>query len=136
MKWRRRLRQWIFALKLAGAKNVPWLGLLRAVLSGPVPRRVWRARLRFGCFKCPLWSSVQMPGTTKGADRVPLCHSTHPAMAGAGCRCYLPFLALAARPYPKGCIGQSIAPDLGWPPYYWPSRWARLRSVLDFLMGR
>lgn len=135
MNWRRRIPQWIEALRLAGVRNVPWFGLVRAVWSGPVPRAVWRERLRYGCFRCPLYSSVQMPGTTKKTDRVALCRSTHPAFMGLGCNCYLPFLAMAAEPHPEGCFGKTLplTLGLGWGPHIWPSRWARVRSVIDFL---
>lgn len=132
----RRIRQWLFALRLAGVKNVPWFGLVSAVFSGPVPRNIWRARLRYGCFKCPLYSSIQMPDTTKLTDRTHLCRSTHPDMLGVGCGCELNLTAMWANPHGKGCFGQDIDPDLGWPPYYWPSRWARVRAVIDFVFRR
>lgn len=127
MSWGLRLRQWIAALRLAGVAKVPWLGLLRAILSGPVPRRVWRQRLRYGCFQCPLYSKV---------NGVMLCRSSHPDMLGIGCGCYLPFLAMAAAPYPKGCFGKTLADDIGWPLYQHPSVWARLLAPLRFLCGR
>lgn len=123
----RRLRQWIEALKLAGITKVPWLGLVRAVLSGPVPRKVWRARMR-ACLQCPLFSVEHT-----AAGRVHLCRSNHPDMMGVGCGCYLPFLAMAATPYPDGCFGREIDPDLGWGVHHWPSRGARLMAVIDFL---
>lgn len=134
MLTRRRIKQWLVALRLAGVTRVPWLGMAMAVLGGPVPRAVWRQRMRHGCFQCPLWSSVQMPGTTKGTDRVHLCKSTHPDMLGMGCNCYLPFLAWWTEPYPGGCVGQSIDPSLGWGAYRYPSLWAQLRGVLDFIL--
>lgn len=123
----KRLKQWFYALRLAGVSQVPWFGLLQAILSGPVPRKIWRARLRYGCFKCPLYSKD---------NGVMLCKSSHPDMLGLGCGCYLPFTALWANPEGAGCFGQSIDLDLGWPPYYWPSRWARIKSTLDFIFNR
>ena len=125
MNFPRRLRQWVTALRLAGITHVPWLGLVRAVLSGPVPRRVWRQRLRYGCFQCPLYSKV---------NGVHLCRSSHPDMMGIGCGCYLPFLALWAAPYAHGCYGKTLVDDIGWPVYRDPR--GRLRAVLDFLLGR
>lgn len=132
----KRFRQWFYALRLAGAAHVPWFGLLQAILSGPVPRKIWRARLRYGCFKCPLYSSVQIPGTKKRTDRLHLCRSTHPDMLGVGCGCDLHMTSLWANPHGAGCYGQDLDPDLGWPPYYWPSRWTRIKSTLDFIFNR
>jgi hypothetical protein len=57
-------------------------------------------------------------------------------MLGLGCKCFLPFKALAASPYKTGCWGYGLADDIGWPPYYWPSRWARIKSTLDFIFNR
>lgn len=57
-------------------------------------------------------------------------------MLGVGCGCYLPYTALAARPYEKGCYGRGLDPDLGWGLYEWPSRWARIKSILDFIFNR
>lgn len=138
MRWRKRIPQWIKALRLAGAKNVPWFGLVSAVLSGPVPRKVWRERLRFGCFLCPLYSSVQMPRTKWAGNRVALCRSTHPDFDGLGCGCYLPFTAMAANPHGKGCFGRNlpIKPELGWGPHVWPHWWSRYVAVLAFLRGK
>ena len=125
MNGSRRLRQWIKALRMAGVTHVPWWGLVRAVASGPVPRTVWRNRLRYGCFQCPLYSKI---------DGVHLCRSTHPDMMGAGCGCYLPFLALWAAPYEHGCYGKELEADIGWPVYH--DTRGRLRAFLDFARGR
>lgn len=126
MHWSRRLRQWVAALRLAGVRNVPWWGLVQAVWSGPVPRKVWRERMRT-CMRCPLYSR---PGG------IPLCRSSHPDMLGIGCGCYLPFTAAAAEPYVGGCYGRTLAPDLGWPPYRHPSFRARLLAPFLFLLGK
>ncbi len=130
---RRRLKQWVEALRLAGVRRVPWLGLVRAILSGPVPREVWRVRMRT-CYECPLFSTVQMPGTTKRTDRLWLCKSTHPDMVGIGCGCALHYKALAAEPYQNGCFGRGLDPDLGWPAYRFRDWGERLGCVIDFIM--
>lgn len=127
MNWGRRIRQWLAALRMAGVTRVPWLGLLRAILSGPVPRRVWRQRLRYGCFQCPLYSKI---------DGIPVCRSSHPDMLGIGCGCYLPFLAMSAEPYRGGCFGRTLVDDIGWPAYRHPSFRARLLAPIRFLFGR
>lgn len=126
MNWSRRVREWIRAIRMAGAGNVPWFGMLMAVLSGPVPRSVWRARMRT-CLQCPLYSK---PGG------IMLCLSTHPDMLGIGCKCYLPFKALAAAPHAEGCYGRTLADDLGWPVYVHPSLRARLWAPFRFLLGK
>jgi len=126
MNWLRRLRQWLYALKLAGVRNVPWLGLISAILSGPVPRDVWRQRMRT-CMTCPLYS--------KG-NGVMLCRSTHPDMLGLGCGCFLPFTAMTAKVYEKGCFGRDLEDTLGWPNHVWPTRWSRIKSVIDFVLRK
>lgn len=121
----RRLKQWLYALRLAGVRRVPWLGLLSAILSGPVPRPVWRARMRT-CLRCPLYSK---------RDGVGLCLSSHPDMLDVGCGCYLAYTALWANPHPPGgCYGRSLDPDLGWGPYEWKGRGERVLAALDFLL--
>lgn len=134
---RHRFRQWLQALELERrtAGRLPWLTMVMAVLSGPVPRQVWRARMRT-CMTCDLYSTVQVEGTSKRTDRLHLCKSTHPDMLGAGCHCAVNVLAMTANPYGKGCIGQNIAPDLGWPAYQHPSVWARLWAPIRFLWGK
>lgn len=124
MLTRRRIKQWLVALRHAGATKVPWLGMAMAVLGGPVPRAVWRQRMRT-CLTCPLCSRH---------EGVLLCRSTHPDMLGAGCGCYLPYTAWWAEPYPGGCVGRSIDPELGWGPYRYPSRWAQVRAAVDFVL--
>lgn len=137
MNYKRRIPQWIEALKLDDrtAGSLPWLTMFRAVLSGVVPRKVWHTRMRT-CMTCDLYSTVQMKGTTKRTDKLHLCKSSHPAMLGAGCHCAVNILALTANPYGFGCIGRTIAPDIGWPAYVWPSRWARIKATLAFLLNR
>lgn len=125
MRWRHRLKQWIAALRMAGVSRVPWWGLVRAVLSGPVPRHVWRARLRYGCFQCPLYSRP---------NGIHLCRSTHPDMMGIGCGCYLPFTALWANPHGKGCYGRDLDDSIGWPAYIDQRSW--FVRILDFLRGK
>jgi len=119
MNWRKRLRQWVAALRMAGVRNVPWLGLISAILSGPVPRSVWRARMRT-CMKCPLYSKP---------EGVLICRSTHPDMLGLGCSCYLPFTAMTAKAYENGCFGRDLEDTLGWPNYAWPKPSEQLKLL-------
>lgn len=126
MKWRKRIKQWFEVLRWAHGRDVkiPWLGLVRALLSGPVPRAVWRERLRYGCYRCILFN---------GKYRA--CSSTHPRHLGVGCSCYLPFAALTAQPYEHGCFGyETLEGRIGWPAYRWPSRWAKARAIICFIL--
>lgn len=137
MNWSKRFRQWLLVLQLEhrSGGRLPWLTMLMAILSGVVPRRVWRSRMRT-CMTCDLYSTVQPQGTTKRTERLHLCKSGHPAMLGAGCHCAVNILALTANPYGAGCIGRNIDASLGWGPHVWASRWARYKSVIDFLRRR
>lgn len=128
MNWRRRLREWIAVIRFAHGKGaeIPWWGMFLAILSGPVPRAVWRQRMRQGCYKCVLFRRD-----------LHACSSIHPRYLGLGCSCYTPFLALWAEPYPGGCIAKFWKnEDVGWPAYRFPSRWARLWAPVAFLLGR
>lgn len=132
MNWKRRYRQWRHVLEREGRSGgrVPWLTMVLAVLSGPVPRSVWRARMRT-CANCPLYSVVE-----SSTGRLPVCRSTHPAMRGQGCGCYLPFTALTANPYGHGCYGRLLDSELGWPAHVFRSRLAEAWAVIDFLRGK
>ena len=131
MNWRR-FKQWleVLALERRAAGRLPWLTMLAAILSGVVPRAVWRERMRT-CMRCPLYSTVE--GKT---GRLHLCKSTHPDMLGVGCGCAVNVSALSARPYFYGCYGRDIDSSLGWGAHVWPSRWARVRSIVDFAMRK
>lgn len=128
MNLRKRIPQWIQAIRSEHGRGarVPWLGMVRAVLSGPVPSEVYRHRLLGGCRKCPIFDRRRL-----------VCRSTLPAYRHMGCGCYLGFSALSAAPYPRGCwLAQASDGRGGWPAYVWPSRWAKARSALYFLVGR
>jgi hypothetical protein len=96
----RRLTEWRRAVVSAG-RTLSWWAMARALLSGTVPRAIWRQRIRV-CGKCP----VYRPETRT-------CGGSEPRM---GCGCYVPFKALAAEPYPGGCWVRSIGvANEGWP---------------------
>lgn len=140
MNWKKRLRQWLLVLRLENKSvgKLPWLTMVMAVLSGPVPRRVWRERIRFGCARCPLYSTVQPKGTKKRTDLLHLCKSTHPLFAGLGCGCAVNIAAMTASPYAHGCFGRNlpIKPELGWGPHVWPHWWSRYFAIIDFIRGK
>lgn len=123
MNWGRRLREWYEVLRLEGERGrLPWWKMVRAVWSGPVPRAVWRRRMRT-CLRCPLYNPAYRS-----------CRPvSHPHL---GCGCYVPFTALSAAPYDAGCWGRGMAEDVGWPSYQDPRRFARLRLVLAFLRAK
>lgn len=122
MKWLQRTRQWIAVVR-AQKKRVPWLTMVRAVLSGPVPREVWMRRMRSGCFRCPVFDRTNYT-----------CHCPHPDYRHLGCKCYTPFMALTAAPYPAGCWGREIMGEtLGWPRHDFSSARQKRRAILAFL---
>lgn len=114
------------------AGRLPWLTMLLALLSGPVPRSVWRTRMRT-CMACPLYSTVRGK-----SGKLYLCKSSHPAFSGLGCGCAVNVAALAAAPYPDGCYGRSLplTLGLGWPAHVWPHWWSRHVAVIDFIRGK
>lgn len=125
MNWPLRLAQWVIALHRA-RHRVPWLGMLRAILSGPVPRRVWRQRLRYGCYQCPVFDRERL-----------VCRAVPRQIRHLGCDCFVPLSALTAEPYVGGCWGRAALGDtFGWGAYRWPSAWARLLATARFLLGR
>jgi hypothetical protein len=135
MRWRKRIKQWVAVIRLAhGDKaKIPWVRMAFAVLTGIVPREVWRARMR-RCMTCPLYSTVQPAGTTKRTDLLHLCKSTHPRFAGLGCHCAVNIAAVTANPYGQGCFGRTLNDTLGWGAYVWSSGWSKLRAVICFIL--
>lgn len=132
VNWRRRFPQWLEVLKIEqrSAGRLPWLTMVRALLTGVVPRAVWRQRMRV-CMRCELFSTVH--GKT---GKLYMCKSTHPDLLGVGCGCAVNISALSANPYGYGCYGRMLYPDLGWGPHFWKGRWDRLKSVIDFVRRR
>lgn len=127
MNWRLRLQQWRNVLwRERGAGHpLPWLKMLRGILT-PVPRAVWRSRLRYGCYQCPIFDKATLT-----------CSSVHPKLAGLGCGCFVPFKALAPEPYEHGCWGQAkFGSTFGWPAYVFPSMLDRWLALPRFLFGR
>jgi hypothetical protein len=127
MNLRKRIPQWTQSVRREHGRGarIPWLGMIRALLSGPVPKAVFMHRLSV-CRKCPVFDRKRL-----------VCRSTLPGYEYAGCGCLLQFSALAAAPYPRGCwLAEATDGRGGWPAYVWPSRWAKLRSTLYFLIGR
>lgn len=106
MKWRKRFSEWAVIYNGA-AGEVPrwrlWIKMIRALMSGTIPRRVYIRRLRT-CMKCPVYDPI-----------LRVCRPRNPAFSHLGCGCYIPFTALAAAPYPKGCWGRQHLPSVGWP---------------------
>jgi hypothetical protein len=128
MNWRKRIPEWVAVLRFehgAGVK-IPWRHQFVALLSGPVPRDVWRDRLRNGCFKCVLFDKERM-----------VCRGVVKPFNQWGCGCYLPFVALAAEPYKGGCYGRAtFGYDFGWPAYHFRSRWSKMTAFWRFLRHR
>lgn len=135
MNWRQRLWEWREVLRWAHGAGIkiPWLGMVRAILTGPVPRAVWRLRIRT-CWKCPLFRRELIDKKKRLFLRA--CSSVHPDFKGLGCQCSTTMLALSAEPYPGGCIAKFWGSKLGWPAYRFPDRWSRIAAVWRFMLGR
>lgn len=124
MNWSRRFPEWLAALReeQRTAGRVPWLTMARAVMSGVVPRRVWRQRIRT-CYACPVFNKEMLT-----------CRGVPAQIAHLGCGCYVPFEALSAEPYVGGCWGRaSIGDTFGWGAYrmrWWERPWSVVRFVL------
>lgn len=132
----KRLREWIGVLRWAHGRQVsiPWSKMLVAILSGPVPRSVWRSRIRT-CWKCPLFRRELVDPKRRLFIRA--CSSTHPDFVGLGCQCNTTMLALWAEPYPRGCIARFWGEmEMGWGAYRFPTRWRRFWAPVRFLLGR
>lgn len=125
---RRRFNEWLAALReeKRTAGRLPWLTFARAILSGVVPARVWRRRMRT-CLTCPLFRR-----------ELNLCKSVHPAFLGLGCHCSVWATGLFANPEGNGCFIKTIHPtgSFGWPAYIWRSKIERLVSPIRFLLRR
>ncbi len=135
MNWRKRLPEWISALRRARGEGapIPWLAMLRGI-AFPVPRSVWRERLRHGCFQCPLFDREGY-----------ICRGVMGPMKGIGCGCFVPFKALSPEPYEKwlptepriGCYGRAkFGFPFGWPGYTFPTRWAKYTAFIRFLFSK
>lgn len=128
MRWRKRFPEWLAALReeRRTAGRLPWLTFARAILSGVVPARVWRQRMRV-CLTCPMFRHEGY-----------LCKSLHPRFIGMGCKCVTWMIALFANPHGNGCYAKSVLADssLGWGAYRWRSRWEKLFSPVRFLLRR
>lgn len=127
LHWGKRIAEWRVVLAHKGVK-VSILALVRAVLSGPVPPEVWRARMRV-CLRCPVYD-----------HELKACHKViHDSIYHRvlGCFCYVVFLALTAVPYSPngGCWARELSPTEGWPAYRFPSRWAKVRAVWRFVFS-
>lgn len=129
--WHRRLREWRTVVwKERASLSAP--RLLRAILSGPVPREVWRRRMRT-CGKCPIHARqlIRVNGVLTWVG-LHACRYDHGG-AKLGCGCLTTAVALTANPYGKGCWGHSVTDDEGWPAHHWPSRWAKWRAVAGMI---
>lgn len=120
MNWFRRIPQWLSVVRLERS-SLSLRAILRALRSGPVPRAVWRQRLRT-CWQCPIYNRA-----TRACRRH---HEGRPL----GCGCYVPWKALTAAPYPDGCWGREVMGEtLGWPRHDFSSARQKRRAILAFL---
>lgn len=129
--WHRRLREWRTVVwKERASLSVP--RLVRAVLSGPVPREVWRRRMRT-CLNCPIHARwmIRVNGVVTWTG-LHACRTAHDG-APLGCGCLTTAVALTANPYGGGCWAASLTPDMGWPAYFWYSRRAKWRAIVGMI---
>jgi hypothetical protein len=129
VNWPYRIGQWLVALHFA-RQRAPWWRMIRALMSGTVPRSVWRERMRYGCYQCPVFNKERLT-----------CRGAVPQVSRLGCDCFIPLLALTAEPYisseGSGCWGRAaLGGEFGWGAYKFPTRGARLVSPIRFLLGK
>jgi hypothetical protein len=129
--WHRRISEWrtVFWKERA---NVSVRGLLRAILSGPVPREVWRRRMRYGCGRCPIHARklIRVDGVLTWTG-LHACRAEYGDVK-LGCGCLTTAVALSANPYGDGCWAHSIDTNEGWSAYLFTGRWAKVRAVWRF----
>lgn len=135
MNWRRRFRQWKEAVRRErGAGHpIPWFKMFRGILT-PVPRAVWRRRMRYGCLQCHFFDKDGY-----------ICRGVAPHTIGQGCGCYVVFAALHPAPYQnadnpnqKGCWAYAKMAHLtfvGWPEYFMRP-WEWLYALPRFLLRK
>jgi len=116
------LQGWYEVGQKRTAGRFPVLKLIRTVLQGTVPRKVWRARMRC-CQTCPLFRK-----------ELHLCKSTHRSFLGLGCHCSVFTIALFPNPNGAGCFGNTHVPGrIGWPAYkmgFLERVWSPIRFLL------
>ena len=103
----KRISEWLSVVmeegRVVGYFSVVW-SMVRGVWGvGGVSRAEWVHRM-FVCQRCPLYD--------RGMRRCRPWSSSK-----LGCGCYVPFLALAWRPYRGGCWGRTYLPPverIGW----------------------
>ncbi len=113
--WRKRLREWRTVVWKERASISPWR-LLRAAMSGPVPREVWRQRMRT-CGRCPVSSRklIRVNGVLTWTG-LHACRAEYGDVK-LGCGCLTTAVALTANPYGNGCWAHSITENEGWGPH-------------------
>lgn len=120
--WRKRLSEWRAVVRQYGRGH--YMGMVVALLSGPVPTDTWRERMKI-CLRCPVLDRERM-----------ICRKELGDGRVLGCSCYTPLLALTAAPYKRGCYAREITEHEGWPSYVFKSRRAKLRAVWRFIFPR
>ena len=130
----KRLSQWCHVLSLV-ASGAPWywrawafcvagFKMTRAVLSGPVPREVWRNRMRV-CAKCPVYDRLNKACMKRTENGTKL-----------GCGCYSPYSALTAAPYFEGCWARAVGVVTeGWPAHRYSSLVDRILTIVRFIVS-
>lgn len=121
LHWKRRLAEWRAVVRDYGRGH--YASMVLAILSGPVPARVWRSRLH-KCMRCPILNRERM-----------ICRHELPNGGVLGCSCSVTMLALSAAPYERGCWARMVdtSGKEGWPSYHFPNVRAKLRAVWRFL---
>lgn len=135
LHWPTRIKEWRTVLALKGVK-VSAVSMLRAILSGPVDRSVWRPRMR-KCGKCPIGSRRLLRDENGVLTWTGLhaCRREHTLGQILGCGCNTTLLALTAAPYERGCWARQITKNEGWASLHYPSRWAKVKAVMKFVMN-
>ena len=94
-KFLQRLREW-----RALARNAPLLPMLKALRTGTVDLKTYRARIR-ACHRCPIYDRSRRACHKEVTVHFNSTNDDPGATVTLGCGCYVPFLAKTRAPYTR-----------------------------------
>lgn len=135
INFRKRFTEWRTVVRIYQEQRgpLPLWHMVKSILAGPVPRKVWRERLLKGCKNCPVFCREEQAMPDGRKWRLNACAGPH----GSGCGCWCPSVAISTNPNGHGCWGYTYtAGEIGWPEYRYRSLWHRVKVTIGFLFGK